>query len=91
MVNLVVALDDLQSATRELALQIAKADSHALRLAKRAVNQTLDVQGFTTAIQAVFDVHQLGHAHALAQCGYPVLVGLDEMKKEIGAQPGSGR
>jgi hypothetical protein len=52
-------------------------------MAKRAVNQTLDVQGFTTALQAVFDIHQLGHGHAITESGYPVLVGLAEMKGEI--------
>jgi enoyl-CoA hydratase len=86
MVNRVVPLEDLESATRELALEIAKKHPWALRMAKRAVNQTLDVQGFTTAVQAVFDVHQLGHGHAMTECGYPVLVGLDEMKGEIASK-----
>jgi 1,4-dihydroxy-2-naphthoyl-CoA synthase len=83
MVNRVVPLEDLESATRELALEIAKKHPWALRMAKRAVNQTLDVQGFTTAVQAVFDIHQLGHGHAMTECGFPVLIGLDEMKGEI--------
>lgn len=86
MVNRVVPLEDLESATRELALEIAKKHPWALRMAKRAVNQTLDVQGFTTAIQSIFDVHQLGHGHAMTECGYPVLVGLNEMKGEIASQ-----
>jgi enoyl-CoA hydratase/carnithine racemase len=86
MVNRVVPLDELESATRELAATIAKQDSWALRMAKRAVNQTLDVQGFTTAVQAVFDIHELGHGHAMTVCGYPVIVGLDEMKGEIAAK-----
>ena len=55
-------------------------------MAKRAVNQTLDIQGFTNAVQAVFDIHTLGHGHAMTECGYPVLVGLDEMKNEIAAK-----
>jgi enoyl-CoA hydratase/carnithine racemase len=86
MVNRVVPLEDLESATRELALEIASKHPWALRMAKRAVNQTLDVQGFTTAIQAVFDIHQLGHGHAMTECGYPVLVGLDQMKTEIASK-----
>jgi enoyl-CoA hydratase/carnithine racemase len=86
MVNRVVPADQLWTATHELAAQIAKADAFALRMAKRAVNQTLDVQGFTTAIQAVFDVHQLGHAHALTQVGWPILVDLEAMKKEVGSK-----
>jgi enoyl-CoA hydratase len=49
-------------------------------MAKRAVNQTLDIQGITNAEQAVFDVHSIGHGHALSVSGWPVLVGLDGMK-----------
>jgi enoyl-CoA hydratase len=86
MVNQVVPLEELESATRELALKIATMHPFALRMAKRAVNQTLDVQGFTTAVQAVFDIHQLGHGHALSEGGYPILVGLDAMKGEIAAR-----
>jgi enoyl-CoA hydratase len=86
MVNRVVPLDELESATRELALEIAKKHPWALRMAKRAVNQTLDVQGFTTAVQAVFDIHQLGHGHAMTECGFPVLVGLEQMKGEIASK-----
>jgi enoyl-CoA hydratase/carnithine racemase len=86
MVNRVVPLEELESATRELAATIAKQHPWALRMAKRAVNQTLDVQGFTTAIQSIFDVHQLGHGHAITESGYPVLVGLQEMKGEIASK-----
>jgi enoyl-CoA hydratase len=86
MVNRVVPLDQLESATRELALEIARKHPWALRMAKRAVNQTLDIQGFTTAIQSVFDVHQLGHGHAITEGGYPILVGLQEMKTEIASK-----
>ena len=83
MVNRVVARDELDSAAREMALTIAQKHPFALRMAKRAVNQTLDIQGFTSAVQAVFDIHQLGHAHAISETGYPVLVGLDGMKSEV--------
>jgi enoyl-CoA hydratase len=85
MVNRVVAPDELDSATRELARQIARMHPFALRMAKRAVNQTLDTQGFTTAVQAVFDIHSLGHGHAITQTGFPVLVGLDGMKEAVAA------
>jgi hypothetical protein len=54
-----------------------------LRQAKRAVNQTLDVQGFYAAIQSVFDIHQTGHGNALSVSGYPILVKLDEMKDKL--------
>ena len=87
MVNRVVPRAELDEAARELARQIASKHPFALRMAKRAVNQTLDVQGFTTAVQAVFDVHSLGHGHAISESGYPVLVGLDGMKAEVDRRP----
>ncbi|MCK9900194.1 enoyl-CoA hydratase [Parafrankia colletiae] len=83
MVNRVVPLDELRPATRELAGQIARMHPFALRQAKRAVNQTLDVQGFYAAVQSVFDIHQTGHGHALSESGLPVLMLLDEMKARI--------
>jgi enoyl-CoA hydratase/carnithine racemase len=86
MVNRVVPLDELESATTELARQIARMDPFALRQAKRAVNQTLDVQGFYAAIQSVFDIHQTGHGHALSVSGFPVLTRLAEMKERISGQ-----
>ncbi|MBX6387391.1 MAG: enoyl-CoA hydratase [Frankia sp.] len=83
MVNRVVPRADLDAETRALAEQIARMPSFGLRQAKRAVNQTLDVQGFYAAIQAVFDIHQTGHGNALSVSGWPVLVNLDEMKTAI--------
>jgi len=83
MVNRVVPRDQLDSEATALASQIAKMPGFALRQAKRAVNQTLDVQGFYAAIQSVFDIHQTGHGHALSECGYPVLVDLAQMKSTI--------
>lgn len=73
MVNQVVPVDDLQSTAREMALRIAGMHPHALAMAKRVVNQTLDIQGQYAAIQACFDIHQLGHASAYVQSGQFVL------------------
>ena len=68
--------------TLALAHRIAQQDSYALRMAKRAVNRTLDAQGFSTAIEACFDMHQLGHSRALAITGDKiVLTGLSGMKE----------
>jgi len=83
MVNRVVARADLDSASRELAAQIAQMPSFGLRQAKRAVNQTQDVQGFYAAIQSVFDIHQTGHGNALSVSGYPILMRLDGMKERL--------
>lgn len=83
MVTRVVPLDELRTQTHELAAEIATRHPFALRQAKRAVNQTLDVQGFYAAIQSVFEVHQNGHGNALSESGLPILMQLDEMKGEI--------
>ena len=83
MVNKVVPRDQLDVEARAMALQIAEMPSFGLRQAKRAVNQTLDVQGFYAAVQSVFDIHQTGHGNALSVSGYPILMKLDEMKEKI--------
>lgn len=83
MVNKVVPRAELDVETTKLAQHIASMPPFGLRQAKRAVNQTLDVQGFYAAIQSVFDVHQTGHGNALSVSGYPVLARLDEMKSKI--------
>jgi enoyl-CoA hydratase/carnithine racemase len=81
MVNRVVPLDDLVTETMTLAHEISEMHPFALAQAKRAVNQTMDVQGFYTALQSVFDIHQTGHGNALSVTGYPVIMGLTDMKK----------
>src|SRR5215469_13682459 len=86
MVNKVVPLESLQEETLALAHQIAQNDPFGLRQAKRAVNQTLDVQGFYAAIQSVFDIHQTGHGNALSVTGYPVLTRLEGMKEKLKQQ-----
>jgi enoyl-CoA hydratase len=93
MVTRVVPLDDLRSETRALAEEIAKKHPFALRQAKRAVNQTLDIQGFYAAVQSVFDIHQTGHGHALSESGLPILMLLDDMKQAINkpAPPATAR
>ena len=73
MVNKVVPLDRLQDETMALAGHISQMDPFGLRQAKRAVNQTQDIQGFYAAVQSVFDIHQTGHGNAISVSGYPVL------------------
>jgi enoyl-CoA hydratase len=83
MVNRVVPLEDLRREARDLAMEIATKHPFALRQAKRAVNQTLDVMGFYAAVQSVFDIHQTGHGHALSVSGLPMLMLLEDMKAEV--------
>ena len=80
MVNRVVPTEELRSAARALALEIAQMHPHALAMAKRAVNQTLDAQGQYAALQSCFDIHELGHASAYSQEGKFILTGLAGMK-----------
>jgi len=83
MVNRVVPLDELVPATMAMAQRIARQDAFTLRMAKRAVNQTLDIQGYTNSIDAIFDMHHLGHARAaLVTGGIPSLAGLNAMKNK---------
>ncbi|WP_371657636.1 enoyl-CoA hydratase [Streptomyces sp. NBC_00280] len=86
MVNQVVPLDELDAATMDLADRIAQMPPFGLRQAKRAVNQSLDVQGFYAAVQSVFDIHETGHGNALSVSGYPVLTRLEGMKEHIKGQ-----
>ncbi|MGL5839283.1 MAG: enoyl-CoA hydratase [Sphingorhabdus sp.] len=81
MVNQIVPLAELEATTLAMAEEIAQMHPFALAMAKRAVNQTMDIMGQYNALQAVFDTHQLGHGSAVAMAGYPVLVDLEQMKK----------
>jgi len=81
MVNHVVPRDELMDATLELAARIARQDAFALRMAKRAVNRTLDIQGFSSAVDHCFDLHHMGHARATALTGQPTFASHAEMKE----------
>jgi enoyl-CoA hydratase len=69
MVNHVVPRDELEDFTADLARRIAAQPSMGLKLAKQAVNQTLDAQGQWTALQAAFGLHQIAHSHNMQRFG----------------------
>jgi enoyl-CoA hydratase len=79
MVNRVVPRDELDHATRTLAGEIARMHPHALRMAKRAVNATLDIAGQHSALAHCFDLHSLGHANAWTSTGQVTTMGLEGM------------
>jgi enoyl-CoA hydratase len=81
MVNRVVPTEQLEEETFALARQIAEMHPFALAQAKRMVNNTLDIMGQHNALQAAFDVHTTGHGNAISVTGWPVMMGLDGMKK----------
>jgi enoyl-CoA hydratase len=61
MVNQVVPRAELEASTMALANKIAESSSFALRLMKRSLNRTADLQGLRSALNAHFDTHQLSH------------------------------
>jgi enoyl-CoA hydratase len=69
MVNQVVAVEDLERTTVELASRIAARPAFGLRLAKMSVNRSQDAQGLQLALDSAFALHNLGHANNLARFG----------------------
>ncbi len=69
MVNHVVPLDELEGFVLDLAKRIAARPAFGLRLAKASINQALDAQGQSTALESALSLHNLGHAAALARHG----------------------
>jgi 1,4-dihydroxy-2-naphthoyl-CoA synthase len=69
MVNRVVPRRDLEAATLDLAVEVARRPAFGLKISKLAVNQALDAQGQLNALQTSFNLHQLGHAKALLKTG----------------------
>lgn len=61
MVNRIVPVAELESATLQLAQEISNAPPFALRLVKRSLNRIMDAQGMRVALSAHFDTHQLSH------------------------------
>jgi enoyl-CoA hydratase len=73
MVNHVVPRDQLEATTLALAEHIATRPAFGLRLAKLAVNNSMDIQGQWSSIQSAFALHHLGHAHdRLIHDGMPI-------------------
>jgi len=83
LVREVVPRDELWDRAEALAREIAPRNPFGLAQAKRAVNQTLDVQGYYAALQAVFDIHHTGHGNAMSESGQPILMDLAGMKSEL--------
>ncbi len=61
MVSRVFPRASLEEQTLALANHIAKAPPFAMKMLKRSLNRTADMQGFRNAIQAHFDTHELCH------------------------------
>ena len=61
MVNRVVPAARLDEEAMALAQRIAAAPPFALRVLKKSLNRSVDVQGMRQALSAHFDIHQLSH------------------------------
>lgn len=71
-VNKVAPREALEAETLALASRIARRPAFGLRLAKQAMNQAQDAQGFQTAQNAAMSLHLMGHAHNELIHGMPV-------------------
>jgi enoyl-CoA hydratase len=69
MVNHVVPAEELDGFALDLAKRISTRSRFGLKLAKQAVNQMQDAQGYWTAQQAAMSLQQLGHTHNLHMFG----------------------
>jgi len=69
MVNEVVPLAEVGEFALALAQKIAQQDLFSLMMAKRVVNQTIDIQGQPAALQAGFDIHEMQHTQCIARSG----------------------
>lgn len=69
MVNRVVPAESLKAETLELAQIVASQPAMALRLAKMAVNQTQDEQGFYVALRSAMSLQHVFHAQQFALHG----------------------
>jgi enoyl-CoA hydratase len=63
MVNHVVAREELEGFTLDLAERISARPAFGLKLAKMSVNQSVDAMGFRQALDAAFSLQHLGHAN----------------------------
>jgi enoyl-CoA hydratase len=70
MVNQVVETDQLADFTLAMAKKIAAKPAFALKLTKQAINNTLDIQGQQSAIDAAFSLHHLCHTQNFRVYGW---------------------
>lgn len=61
MINRVVTRERLEEETLALAQRISEAPPFAIKLLKRSLNRTLDIQGLRNSLDAHFDTHLLSH------------------------------
>lgn len=87
MVNRVVARDQLESATLELAREIAAQPMMGLKTAKESVNQMQNAQGLYQALRSAMGMQQLSHAHNYMVHDLPVDPAGADRVRELTRQP----
>lgn len=70
MVNHVVPRGELEDFTLTMAQKVASKPSFALKIAKEAINKTLDIQGQMNAIDQAFTLHHLCHTQNFRVYGW---------------------
>jgi enoyl-CoA hydratase len=63
MVSKIFPLDQIEELTDQWALRIAAMPTMSALLIKEAVNQAVDIMGFTNSLNASFSLHQINHAY----------------------------
>src|SRR5262249_44274076 len=86
LVNRVVAREDLDRSTLELAQRIALQDPFALKLAKASVNETMDIQGHRRAVETSFKNYMLTIPHRQALGTYGAAARAKGVKQRIEAR-----
>lgn len=72
MVNRVVGRDVLATTVMDMARQIARMSTLALKFAKEAINNAQDAQGRVQSMKFAFALHHLAHSHSEQVFGAPV-------------------
>lgn len=74
MVNRVVSRDDLLAEALAITEKLGEKPPFALALAKQACNHVDDLQGKRNAMEGVFAMHHLAHAHNRATTGRSIII-----------------
>lgn len=82
MINRVVPRAELEAEVTKIAEEIATRPAFAMTLSKRAVNFIEDLRGKRTAMEGIFHMHHLGHAHNQLMSGGVVVGGAKDLKGE---------
>jgi enoyl-CoA hydratase len=90
MVNRVFPREQLRAETAAIALEIAKRPRFGMALTKQALNFVEDLRGKRTAMDGVFHMHHLAHAHNQLVSG-SLVGGMDHKSLAAAGKPGGDK